>query len=111
MTRAPKGGPAVVQWTTRARRDLEEIWDYIAADDPVAADRWVERLSTRALGAARTPMAGRMLPERPRADLREVLLRTCRIVYRVHAEGILVLTVIEGHRRLPRLAPGGAERG
>jgi plasmid stabilization system protein ParE len=27
-------------WTTRAEADLGDIGDYIAADDPVAAERW-----------------------------------------------------------------------
>lgn len=37
-----------------------------------------------------------------RSDIREVFVRTYRIVYRVREEGILVLTVFEGHRLFPR---------
>jgi len=51
--------------------------------------------------AARTPLAGRRLPEKGRDDVREVLQRTYRIVYRVRAEQIDVLTIFEGHRLLP----------
>jgi hypothetical protein len=36
-----------------------------------------------------------------REDIREVLLRPYRIVYRVVGSGIEVLTVFEGHRQLP----------
>ncbi|EPX63753.1 hypothetical protein D187_006162 [Cystobacter fuscus DSM 2262] len=42
------------------------------------------------------------MPEIEREDIREVLLRSYRIVYRVGRGGIEVLTVFEGHRLLPK---------
>jgi plasmid stabilization system protein ParE len=47
------------------------------------------------------PQTGRVVPELGRDDVRQVLLRTYRIIYLVHHGGITVLTVFEGHRRLP----------
>ena len=91
-----------LRWTKRARRDLIEIGRYIARDKPEAARRWVERLRQRARDAAETPLFGRKVPEVDREDVREVLLRGYRIVYRIHASEIRVLTVFEGHRLLPR---------
>ncbi len=88
-------------WTIRARRDLREIRAYIARDDPVAASKWVDRLRKRARVAASTPLAGRRVPEIARDDVREVILRGYRIVYRTLADSIHVLSVFEGHRRLP----------
>jgi toxin ParE1/3/4 len=87
-----------LQWTDRARRDLVAIGRYIARDNPAAARRWVERLRTRAQQAATMPMAGRVVPELQRDDIREVFLRTYRIVYRIREDAIDVLTVFEGHR-------------
>ncbi len=89
-----------VRWTDRAIADLLGIGDYIAADNPRAARAWVERLRVRALGASKVPRGGRIVPEIARADVREVFLRTYRIVYRVVDDGIVVLTVFEGHRLL-----------
>ncbi len=91
-----------LRWTLRARRDLVEIGHYIARDKPEAARRWVERLRQRARDAAELPQSGRKLPELDRDDVREVLLRSYRIVYRIHASEIRVLTVFEGHHLLPR---------
>lgn len=87
-----------LRWTDRARRDLLAIGRYIAQDNPVAARRWVERLQARARQAATMPMAGRVVPELRRDDVREVFVRTYRIVYRVREDTIDVLTVFEGHR-------------
>jgi len=86
------------RWTRRAVRDLTDIGDFIAADDPRAARAWVERLRRRAATTAKAPGAGRIVPELGRKDLRKVLLGSYRIVYRVQRQGIVVLTVFEGHR-------------
>lgn len=91
-----------LRWTRRAADDLLSIGEYIAADDPGAARRFVERLRRRARDAARVPLAGRAVPELQRPEVREVLLGSYRIVYRVAKGGIEVLTVFEGHRLLPR---------
>lgn len=90
-----------VVWTDRALRDLTRIDDYIAADDARAADRWVDKLIAAAERAGRLPASGRIVPERKRPDLREVLVRTYRLVYRIRGMHIEVLTVFEGHMLLP----------
>lgn len=97
-----------VRWTERARVDLIEIGEFIVADSPAAAQRWIEKLliAGKRIGAA--PLAGRRVPELSRDDVREVLVRNYRIVYRVHLKRVDVLTVLEGHRRL-RLDPPGED--
>lgn len=89
-----------VSWSDQARVRLDEIWQYIAADNPAAAERWVARLIARAEAAAVMPLAGRVVPELNRPTIREVFERTYRIVYRVDQDQIYVLTVFEGHRLL-----------
>ena len=89
-----------VFWTATAVRRLEEIEDYIAADDPVAAVRFVDSLIAAGDELSNTPLRGRALPELPASGLREVVHRRDRIVYRVASKRIEILTVFEGHRRL-----------
>jgi toxin ParE1/3/4 len=90
-----------VRWSARARDDLLSIGRFIAADNPPAARLWVEKLRLRTHAAARSPLAGRRVPELDREDIREVLMRSHRIVYRATKGGIEVITVFEGHRLLP----------
>jgi toxin ParE1/3/4 len=90
-----------VRWTRRALADLREIGIYIRSDNPDAARRWVARLRDRAVQAAEAPRSGRVVPEFGRADLREVFLRSYRIVYAVHDDGIEIVTVFEGHQLFP----------
>ncbi len=87
-----------LRWSRRSQKDLLEIGRYIAKDNRRAASKWLERLRKRARQAAEHPLSGRMVPEHSRPDLREVLLRNYRIVYRVEADRIVVVTVFEGHR-------------
>ena len=91
-----------LEWSPEAVADLEEIASFIARDNPIAADAWIEKLIARAETAAHAPRAGRMVPEVGARDVREVFLRTYRIIYRVEAHRIVILTVLEGHRRLRR---------
>jgi plasmid stabilization system protein ParE len=48
------------------------------------------------------PQVGRVVPELANQEVREVLVRNYRIVYRVHSDAIHVLTVFEGHRLFPQ---------
>ena len=90
-----------VVWTEYALRDLERIDSYIARDSPAAAARWVGKLIAAAATLASVPMSGRVVPEKGRPDIREVLQRHYRIVYRLREARIDILTVFEGHKQLP----------
>ena len=98
-----------LRWTARAQRDLLAIADYISQDSPEAARVWVEKLRERARRATGLPRAGRVVPELARSDVREVFLRTYRIVYAIHDEAIDVLTVFEGDRPFPEEEIAGEE--
>ncbi len=91
-------GRVAIYWTDRALSDLEAVADYISRDNPRAAERWVLKLVSAAESAAAAPRAGRRVPEIAREDVREVLLRSYRIVYCVKSKRIEILTVFEGHR-------------
>lgn len=88
-------------WTETAKQAQLSIRRYIAADNPTAAKRWVERLRERARNALHAPLAGRKVPEISRDDIRELIEGNYRIVYQVFADRLVVLTVFEGHRLFP----------
>ena len=89
-----------LRWTNRARQDLVDIGRYIGEDNPQAARRWVARLRKRAQQASDSPQSARVVPELMRDDVREVIERTYRLVYRIQTDTVDVLTVFEGHRQL-----------
>ncbi|MCP4606927.1 MAG: type II toxin-antitoxin system RelE/ParE family toxin [Proteobacteria bacterium] len=104
-TRKRSGAKSLpIYWSDRAKADLVDIGDFIARDNPVAAQKWVEKLIFAIEQAADMPMSGRMVPEFQRADLREIIQGNYRIVYYTSEENIYVLTVFEGHRRFPKIS-------
>ena len=88
------------EWSPEALADLEDICAYIARDNLQAAEAWIDRLISKADKVSAHPRAGRVVPEIEDPDIREVFLKSYRIIYRVEPQRIVVLTVLEGHRRL-----------
>ncbi len=81
-------------------RDLDQIAAYIARDSPPAARKWIAKLRKMAEHAARMPLAARVVPEIQRDDVREVFLRSYRIVYGVRDDYIFVFSVFGGGKQL-----------
>jgi toxin ParE1/3/4 len=66
-----------------AQTDLADIVRYIARHNPDAAARLGYELITRAEKVAAFPEGGRIVPEFRRPNLREVLCRSYRVIYRL----------------------------
>jgi len=69
-----------VELSPQALLDLEEIADFIARDNLDAALSWVDRLIEPAQRVGAVPRSGRIVPEIGDPVVREVLLRTYRII-------------------------------
>jgi plasmid stabilization system protein ParE len=84
-----------------AELDLDEIWEYIAADSIDAADRWLGKLFDAFEVLARTTGAGHL-----RKDFTEypVLFWTVGaylIIYRADRKPIEIVAVTQGSRDIP----------
>jgi toxin ParE1/3/4 len=93
-----------VHWTPEALARLEDIEAYIAQDSPSVAKDVVAQLLARARQLETAPRSGRQMQEYARADLREVLERPYRLIYRITAERVEILTVMHYRQLLPRNA-------
>ena len=81
--------------------DLEEIWEYIAADNIDAADRWIDKLFHAFESLARTPGMGHK-----REDLTDhpVLfwpVGSYLIIYRAEHRPIEIVAITQGSRNIP----------
>jgi addiction module RelE/StbE family toxin len=90
-----------VHWTNTALGHLLAIYEYIAQDSQVYAQRMVDRLTRRSEQIAAFPLSGRTVPEYEAEDIREMIERPYRIIYRIKPEQIDVLAVIHGAQLLP----------
>jgi toxin ParE1/3/4 len=89
-----------VVWSPLALERVEAIARIIAADRPDAADRWVRSIFTRAAQLRMYAASGRMVPELRRSEIRQLPHPPYRIIYRIEAKRVLVLTVRHGREAL-----------
>ena len=87
--------------TDQAFARLIEIQDFIGHANPVAAEQRVRRIVERGDGLSKFPAMGRSVPELSGTGIREIIEGRYRIVYRIQAKVIQILTVFEGHRQFP----------
>ncbi|WP_375382703.1 type II toxin-antitoxin system RelE/ParE family toxin [uncultured Sphingomonas sp.] len=89
----------------RAIRDVDDIWLHIAADDPAAATRLVERLATGVARLSDFPESG---PARPEigTGARSLVVGGYLVLYRVNGECVDIVRVIHGAREIAGLLDG-----
>jgi toxin ParE1/3/4 len=92
-----------------AQTDLADIVRYIAQHNSDAAARLGFELITRAENLADFPEIGRMVPEFRQPNLREIICRSYRIIYRLRRDNqrIEIVRFWHGARGFPHI-PGSA---
>jgi len=88
-------------WSPLAIDRTTEIAKYIAQDNPSAAQNWIGSIFSRVEQLQSLPESGRMVPELCRKEIRELIYGNYRIIYRIDAENIFILTVRHGRQILP----------
>jgi toxin ParE1/3/4 len=88
-----------IVWTDEAVVKLIEIEEYISQASPERAAKFVESI----VDHVETILPGnfeigRTVPETENMNIRELIFRKYRIVYRMSKNKIEILTVFEGHR-------------
>jgi addiction module RelE/StbE family toxin len=91
-------------WSPRSIADLEAIREHIAGDSEQYAALVVSRLVAAPERLLRFPELGRVVPEFGQIDLRELIIRPYRLVYRVRAEAIEIAIVFHAAQLFPDLA-------
>jgi addiction module RelE/StbE family toxin len=89
-----------VKWTENAIENLTGIYEYIAINSKTYAKRTVDRITRRSEQIADHPGSGRKVPEYNAEDIREIIEKPYRLIYRIKQDQIDVLAVIHGTRML-----------
>ena len=82
-----------IVWSPLAIDRVVDIANWIASDRPNVADRLVDELFQVVERVGDFPQSGRMVPEFRQPNLREIVHREYRIIYRVSKNSVEVLTV------------------
>jgi toxin ParE1/3/4 len=91
-----------VYWTPKAESQLDSIYRYIANESPVYALRTIERIFIKERQLELFPMSGRSVPAYRNENVREIISGSYRIVYRIEADQIEIISVIHTARELPQ---------
>ena len=94
-----------IVWTLRSREDLRDIASFIAKDNPDAAIRLGDLIFGRVDSLEEFPELGRVVPERNQPAIREIVVRSYRIIYRVskNEKTVEILRVWHGARGEPEI--------
>ena len=77
-----------------------DIWQYIARDNPEAADALIDQIDAASEQYARQPLMGEIREELGH-ELRSFTVGKYVVIYRPADDGIVVLLVIHGARDVP----------
>jgi len=90
-----------VHWTINAISHLTNIYEYIGLNSPTYAKRTVDKITRRSEQIADQPYSGRKVPEYDVKDIRELIEKQYRIIYRIKPDQIDVVAVIHGAQLMP----------
>ncbi len=93
-----------VVWTEHARDALTEILTYIAQDSTAAARSVTEELVQATATLDTLSQRGRVVPELEDPTIRELLVRSYRVMYQIVPDEIRILTLVHQARDFARLA-------
>ncbi|PYX16153.1 MAG: type II toxin-antitoxin system RelE/ParE family toxin [Acidobacteria bacterium] len=85
-----------------AYNDVDEIWEYIAADNLVAADRVLDEIYQMLRSLVAFPQQGHSRPDLTARPLRFQSVRDYVIAYAADEKPLIVIAVLHG-RRSPRV--------
>jgi toxin ParE1/3/4 len=94
-----------LSWSPSAQTDLRQISAYIAQDDPEAARRFIQGIFHVIERLQTLPLSGRIVPEFNTPEIREIIRRPCRIVYRISRERktVKIVRVWHAARGIPEI--------
>lgn len=91
---------AHVIWTQPALENLDDIAEYIAIHNLVAAKKLVKTVFKKVDRLEQFPESGRKPPELETFNYREVIANPCRIFYRVENDIVYILHVMRQEQQL-----------
>ncbi|MBI4027936.1 MAG: type II toxin-antitoxin system RelE/ParE family toxin [Verrucomicrobia bacterium] len=95
-----------VCWSRSAETDLEAVIDYIGENNPAVAPRILQELRRKVGALCVFPERGRIVPELKAQGIavyREIIHPPWRIMYRIGAGAVYVLTVLDARRNVEDL--------
>jgi len=91
-----------VRITRTAQEDIEDIWNFVAQDDPIESEKFLLQLEDQIKTLEYFPERCPLIPENEilRTRYRHLLYGNYRTVFRISGKTIYVLRIVHGARLL-----------
>lgn len=93
---------AEIVWTEPALNELNEIAEYIAVSNEFAAKKLVQTIFNKIERLETHPESGKVPTEISTLNYRELVVKPCRIFYRVDGKKVFILHVMRQEQDLRR---------
>ncbi|MCI0484997.1 MAG: type II toxin-antitoxin system RelE/ParE family toxin [Blastocatellia bacterium] len=90
-----------IVWSPLALEMVDEIADRIAEESLEAAKVWLIDIFGAVDRLQEFPESGRVVPEVKHSNIREIIFKNYRVIYRVERKQVSILTVRHSRQRLP----------
>jgi toxin ParE1/3/4 len=91
-----------LRWTERAVTDLAGIAEYISRTSAIYAEGVVAQIDHRLQLLREHPHMGKPAPEAEDLAVRELVIESHRVFYRVRPDAIDLLAIVHGRQQTPR---------
>ncbi len=92
-----------IRWTQSAVDDLEEAAEFIARDSKFYALSLVREARAAALSLRSFAERGRHVSESNVSEIREIFIKSYRLIYKVTPNNVFILAFVHGARNLSKL--------
>jgi plasmid stabilization system protein ParE len=91
-----------VRITRTAQEDIEEIWNFVAQDDPIESEKFLLQLEDQVKTLEYFPERCPLIPENEilHTRYRHLLYGNYRTVFRISGKTVYVLRIVHGARLL-----------
>jgi len=93
-----------VRFAAKARKDIQDIGDYIARDSRRVARRVVSEIETFCVSLDQSPERYAIFESRAERGVRRAPVGSYVLFYRIDADGVLVLRIIHAARDIETVA-------
>ena len=83
-----------VHWTNHALKQLDSVYNYIATDSEIYAQKFVDKITQSTQILSVFPTFGRIVPELNTDNIRELVQKNYRIVYIIKTTKIDILSIL-----------------
>lgn len=93
---------AEIVWTAPALNELDAIAEYISISNTKAAEKLVSTIFAKIDRLETHPESGKVPSELPALNYREIVVKPCRIFYKIESETVFILHVMRQEQELRR---------